>query len=1136
MQTARFRCPFEFAGRLLVLAVAWLLPSASIAACDVPVGRLVSAEAVVVVRAAGTEAWSAVRPPHALCEGDQVSVREPGRAAVVLQDDVLVRLDARTTLLITRAARDADAELGLAEGIVHLISRLRKRVGVSTPYVNALVDGTEFSVSALDGKGRIVVAEGAVRARNAQGETRLQAGEGAEAGPGAAPAAIVIRPLDAVRWAIHYPQIAWLDEGQLARLPADVAKVVADAQRALSSGRHAEALAMLEALPPASVSAPVEALRVGTMLALGRVDAARERLARSAGNDGAGNEDATLVALDVVILVARNEGEAARSAAQRAVQRAPDSAAARLALSYALQSRFELEGALEAAQTATRLAPDNPFAWARRAELELGLARLERGRQSAMRALELADMLPRARALVGFAQLLGGESDAARTSFDAAIAADSADPLACFGRGLAYARAGELQEARRSIELAVLLDPGNAELRSYLGRVYVEEDRSPLASEQFALARRLDPASPTPWHFDALRRLRDKDPLAAIDDGWMAIALNDRRAVFRSPALLDGDRAARSATLGAAYREVGFDQAMLHAAMRTLQDDVQNAAGHRLLAEAYAETPRFETARSSELLQAQLRQPVGQWPVPPQFLSPNLPIAGGPRSLAPEEAGALFDRKPYHFSASVLGGDHGTWGDSLVAARAFDNAQLSLGHFDYRRDGLRRDGDIELSGTRLDAQYMPATGTMLYGELGYSERRGGDVLPRLLEGVGLAWDGRLQDVTTSRGRVSLRHTPSEQSEFIVTAGAQEVDERVQDNLSRDLGGFAFDVELRSRVRLDASDVGLLYGLKGAAFDAMAGATTYHESRRQSQSVIFGGVPFPLPASRESVNHTTAFSRLTLKPTNWASLHLGVSYARFSADGPEALERVNGQAGLTLNPTQSTTLRIAAMQGVKGPKYRDQVIEPTQFAGFNQVFDDLDGTRWRRLGLGLDHRFGNGVAAGFEWSRRVLDVPRAGCGTADCVAAWQEGLHRAYLVVPIGDRFALSAAWRYEGLRLEDDPVGFASLPYRTRTEVLPLGAWMKLSPQWSARIEAVRVRQQATIVDDPAPTSRTEHAWLANARASYWSVDRRFGLALAIHNLFDRRIALQDTDLNGNPRVPLFHPRRAVVLQATVQF
>ena len=1132
-------------GSWRVLAVALALgPVATGAAaeCDRPAGELVAAEAIVELRAAGETGWSRIAPPHALCQGDQVAVRSPGRAAIVLDGDVLVRLDQETTLNLTRTGADEASELGLRDGVIHVISRFRKRFGVTTPFVNALVEGTEFTVASSPIGARIVVAEGVVRARNDRGEQLVLAGAAVAAAVDTAPTAIVVQPLDAVRWAIHYPQFVWLDGAALAALPDDLRDTVARAQREMAAARYGSALAILAASADAQ-PAPLVALRASVLLALGRVDEARAQL--DAAVDG---DSAAVAAIEAIIRVARNDNDAALTAAQHAIAAEPRAAAGHLALSYVLQARRDIPQALDAARRATQLTPENPFAWARQAELELSLAQIERGRGSAEHALARSGSIPRAQALLGFARLLDGETAAALETFGTAVAADSSDPLAHFGRGLARVRGGDLAGGRRDIEIAVLLDPTNAELRSYLGRVYVEEDRSALGGAQFDLARRLDPASPTPWYFDAFRKLRDNDPLGAIGDSRRAIELNDRRAVFRAGELLDSDRAARSVTLGAAYREVGFEQPMLAAAMRALGDDPMSPAGHRLLAESYVDTPRFEAARVSELLQAQLRQPIGQLPIPPQLLSPRLPLVDGPRALAPEETTALFDRKPSHFAASVLAGSGGTRGGSLVAARSTERAQIALGHFDYRRDGLRDLDDADLSGTQLNAQFALTPRTMVYAEAGRTARSGGDTVERLLQEAA-AWDERRKhDVTTERGRLSLRHMPTVNQEFIVTAVEQDVEEHSVDRFFWPFPRFnsAIDFEQGVRTDLRTSEIALLYRAQGARFGLVTGAGAYRERRKEvatrRQTDFFAGRPLRSrsivdPPERATHENNSAFAYLDLRPARWATVHVGASHTEFDGGRATSVTRPNGKAGLTLALTADTTLRVAMFHGAKGPKFRQQTLEPTQFAGFNQLFDDVDGTRWRRKAAGLDHRFGNGILGGVEWSRRALDVPRLGCA-GDCRADWSERLHRAYVAIPLGSRAAISAGWRYERVRLTENPAGLGSLPFLTRTELLPLALWLKLGARVTTRLEAMRVRQEAAIFDpvERREVSRSDRFWLANARLSYARPDRSLGVSVIVHNLFDRRVAFQNTDLTGDPRTPLFYPDRTVVLQANVQF
>lgn len=1093
--------------------------------CETPAGRLVSAEAVVEVRPAGKAGWVRVQPPQSLCEGDQVAIRSPGRAAIVLKGDILVRLDQQTTLQLTRVAPGADADLSLDAGLIHVITRFRKRFGVTTPFVNAVVDGTEFTISAAAGASRIVVAEGRVHARNAQAQRELAAGDGIESAAGSTPVPIVVQPLDAVRWAIHYPQIVWLDHAEVAALPPAAGATVAGALQAMAGARHAEALATLDGLSHGAAGPRVEALRASLLLALGRVDQARAQIDRMA-------RDADAFALEAVIGVARNERDGALAAARRAVAVDAASAAAQLALSYALQARGEVTPARDAATEATRLAPTHPFAWARRAELELSLAQIEHGKASAAEALAHAPALARARTLLGFAHLLGGDTDRAADSFGAAIAADSGDPLARFGSGLAHVRRGEIPAARRDIEIAVLLDPSNAELRSYLGRVYVEEDRAALAGEQFALARRLDPASPTPWHLDAFRKLRDNDPLGAIADAGKAIELNDNRAAFRSSELLDSDRAARSASLGEAYRDLGFDQPMLAAAVRAVADDAMSPASHRLLADAHAAVPRHETARLGELFQARVRQPIGQFPVPAQFLSRTLPIVDGPRALTPEESTALFERKPSHFAAALLGGSNHTRGASLVAARAWERAEVSLGHFDYRRDGFRDRADIDLSGTQLGLRLAPASGITIHGELGHGDYDGGEFIPALLDGVGLASQRLRQSTNTDRGRLSMRYAPSIEREFIATAGGQRTRERTVERVVLD---DVLDVDLNTRMH--ARDAGVLYAQHGTDFTLVAGGSTYRESGTTTTELRIASDVFPDPDDRYTKEHHRAFGHLDLTPTRWLTLHLGAAFDSLHATKAASGDRSEGKGGMSLKLAPATTVRIAQIRGTKGPKYLDATLEPTQFAGFNQLFDDLDGTRWRRTAVGLDHRFESGVMAGVEWSRRALEVPDLGC-SSPCRADWSERLHRAYLALPLGRNAALSLSWRYEGLRLNEPPTTLDKQPFQTRTEILPIGLWAKLAPRLTTYVEAVRVRQDTTIVDALAggpPLTRAGNFWLANAHLSYTHHARRFGFSIALHNVFDRRFSFQDTDLNRDPRVPLFYPKRTLLLQTNLR-
>lgn len=1100
-------------------------------ACDPQAGRLSAIEGRVEVRAATSKVWQTASARQILCPGDQVAVRGPGRAAVVLSQDVLVRLDQNTTLTLPPAANSG--ELGLGHGVVHVISRFSKRFGVITPFVNALVDGTEFTVASDDTRARVVVAEGRVRTANSAGEQSLGAGEASETRAGSAPGSIAVRPLDAVAWAIHYPNVVRLSDAELAASPPAIRQQLDAARRDADRGRFREALDTLSTLPETDIQPNLAALKASALLGIGRVDEARALIARFAPD-----ASASLVAVEAVVLVARNDSTAAETAARRAVSLDANSAAARLALSYALQSARQLPAALVAAEEATALDATDPTAWTRRAELELSLGRSEAGGDSARRAVALGPDTPRTRAMAAFARLIAGDTDAAATDFQNALDNNDAEPLAHFGLGLALLRQGHTEAGRREVEIAALLDPGNAELRSYLGRAYMEEERSKVAGSQFELARRLDPASPTPWYFDAFRKLLDREPLAAIRDGEQAVALNDNRAVLRAGTLLDQDRAARSASLGAAYQQVGFAAPAQVAAMQALDDDNQNAAAHRLLADAYADTPRFEGARLSELLQAQLRQPIGHWPLAPQFVMPAIPMLDGPRAVSPDEATAFFDRKPTRFAASLAGGSRDTLSGSFVASHAWERAQLSIGAFDYRGRSLDpRVADTHLAGSRIDGQFALTPRTMLLAEMRHTERSGGDQSKSLFDGA----IGTLQNVITDLGRIGIRHELGAGEEFIAEVNTRRIREREKDLFQIDPPGIDIDSDYRLQQR--SRGLSMLYSLQQERLGLVAGASAFRLSGTQDnvfmtsltmdRSIVLDATTFP--TAKRKNDRDTAFSYGQWRINPAIIVHGGAEYVRLNDLDRTQTERVNGKLGIVARLATGTTLRSAFFQGVSGSKYDRESLAPTQFAGFNQVFDDPTGTRWRRAAVGLDQRFAGGITAGLEASGRILNLPTIGADSSMELVRWNEQLHRAHLAVPFGQKVALSAEWRHEETQTELN-TDLRGLPYKVRTDLVPLRLWLKTGPA-DVLVENWAVRQHASQLDGAGSEQRASSTFsMTNLRVSMPIVSNRLTATLGLYNVFDRQFRFHNTDLNGDPKVPLFYPQRTALLQGHFRF
>jgi len=1122
---------------LVFAAVCMSMPGLARAACDAPVASIVSLQGQVEVSRAGATQWHPAEVGQGLCPGELVTVRKQSRATVLFEGDVLTRLDQYTTLEVAAPPKDGDAALGLREGIAHVISRLRKRVEVISPVVNALVEGTEFTVVAQSGHGRVVVAEGRVRVSNAAGETRLLAGEAADVSPNTAPTKLQVQPLDTIHWAIYYPIVVWPGDASL------------KAARALGvQAKYPEALAKIAG----DQSAAAAAYRANLELALGRFD--------DAGAELSANPESK--ALAAIIAVAQGRVAEARSLIDEALSAQADSAPVQLADSHVCQAEGRLDAALAAARRATERMTDNPLAWARRAELELSLARVEDGRQSAAHALELSPKTVRAKAMLGFADVLAGRYGEALNQLQSAIADNPADPLAHFALGLARIRQGELAQGRRDLEIAVLLDPSNVEYRSSLGRAYMAEDQDKHAATQLDLAARLDPASPTPLFFDAQRRLTGGDVIGAIDDASRALALNDNRLTLRSPALLATDRAARGTTLGSAYQAAGFDSALKRIASDAVEADPASGPAHRLMAQAYTDDRRLENARVSEQFQSFVYGDIGQPMAMPQELVTALPVLDGARVMSLNETAAVFDGKPYQFSLSGLVGSQESWGTSVMASAHNDRFQASLGHFDYRSDGFAENADVDVSATRAEFRGKLTSDLMFFGDILHKDVATSDITQALYTINQSASESERSDLA----RVGLRYrlSPSDNLVFLASNETGHTESSSEQFPSVRLISFGFfKMVFRNQPSVDAGGRFSNHNL-GVRWNGEKNHLSYDigfiqndrketSDQADTNSVSINGVPInslpTLSETREDARSRIVFGQLRWNLAAENELHLGLvhtdynnTWFKYSSSTVDDLsrrdaDRVSPSVGFVARDVLGTTFRGAIIQGVSVRSPGDQTLLPTRFAGFDAVFDDVDGTRFKRVALAFERKLSRSTTLGGEWSLRNFEVPREFCAYTDCLNAWAERDHHVVVTTVLSRMLGFETGWYYRSLNVLDKP-SITYQPAMMRTETIPLRLFMQWpSLRVRATAEALRVRQDVFNYESAEQQRNSASFWMANIRLMYGAPRDRWNVGLDVRNLFDQDALIQDTDLvTADPRTPLWYPERSVFLTARVGF
>jgi tetratricopeptide (TPR) repeat protein len=1021
-----------------------------------------------------------------ICAGDTIQVGDNSRALVLmLGSNTPLVIDQNSAFVVTDAPTGGRTVIDLVRGALLFITRIRRSIEIRTPFVNAAIEGTEFVVRVLDDRTVITVFEGIVRATNAAGTVDVGPGQQAAALRGQAPQIqVVVRPRDAVQWALYYDQV----------LPA-------------------ASFAELAAIPEANRDASFYVRRASLLLGAGQLEEARADLDQ-AQTLAPGNGDVD--ALRTIVAVALNDRSGALTSGRTAVERAPRSAAAQLALSYALQANTQLGEARDAAARATELAPDDGAAWARLAELHLMLDDVGKAVIAARRAAMLSPQVARAQSALGFALLTQLKIADARAAFERAVAAEPDEPVSRLGLGLARIRQGQLAEGRADIELAMALSPNSSLIRSYLGKAYFDEDRERLAEEQLDIASTLDAKDPTPLVYSAILKQALNRPGEALQDLQRSAELNGNRAVYRSRLGIDEDIAVQGARRGRVYRDLGFEKLALLEGWTSVARDPGNHSAHRLLADNYLALPRHQIARDSELLQAQLLQPINVNPVQPRLADNGLSFLDdtGVANVGFNEFTRLFASNQFRVVADGIGGSQATAADNVIVSGIHNRLSYSAGQFHFQTDGIRDNNDAKQDILNGFVQAALSNATSLQAEVRTTTLTLGD-RRMLFDPTNFLTQLRTGFDTTSI-RVGGRH--------VFTPGAVLIGSFIHRT-----GDGELDTGIGLRVVTDDdTDVAEVRYLQESKFlNVTVGGGRYLTNRLQSRT--FG--TFHLPATETTISHANGYLYADLKLPMQLTVATGVSFDHFD---DEVMIRTpfNPKFGFTWPLNSKTTVRGAVFRTFK----RDvlsQTIEPTQMAGFNQFFDDSDASQAWRQGLAIDRRLSEDLHAGVEVSHRSLSAPQISVADGSITTTEEdEWSGRAFSYALLTDWLTLGAEYQHE--RFAGDPEGNnITLLARSTTNRLALEsrAFSRFGVFGRARVNFVD--QEARYQDAfQAVVSGSDRFWTLDSSIGYRLPHQRGVIAVELRNALDTAFSFQDL----TPEEPTLSPKRLVTLRVTLAF
>ena len=1065
--------------------------------CNLKAAQVESVQGIVELRRYQSTTWESALKDTPLCAGDTLRVRKHSRAAIRLNNDSVMRLAQRTTITIPRTEDNKITSLTeLIEGIIHIITRTPVPFKIKTPFINAGVEGTEFTVELASDHARIVMFEGRVTASNEYGNVLLTDHETAIAYSNQAPfKETIVKPLDAVQWALYYPAILGYHRNQ----------------------QSAEASNLL--------------LQAENLLSVGQADEARIIIKRLL-KENPDNSEA--IALKSIIAVVQNDKQRALELASHAVELDDLSVPARLALSYAQQAAFDIDEALNSIKQAVILDPQNALIWARLSELYMSVGELEQALEAAQEAVNLNPTIAKTQTVLGFAHLLQINTKEAKSIIHEAILLDQTDPMPRLGLGLALIREGQLEAGRIELEIAAILDPGNSLIRSYLGKAYFEEKRYSLAETQFELAKEHDPLDPTPWFYDAIQKQTQNRPVEALQDIQKSIERNDNRAVYRSRLLLDQDQAGRSSSLARIYDNLGFEKRAIMETAKSLAIDPSNHSAHRFLSDTYANIPRHEAARVSELLQAQLMQPINVNPVQPHLAVADLNIITntGPSGAGFNEFAPLMERNRSQFVASGFGGNNSTYGNEIVFSKLYERTSVSLGQFHYQTNGFRNNNDQNHDILNAFIQHAVTPKLNVQAEVRTRMTDQGNLLldfdketvdPKARQNR----NRRKIDEDTARLGALYRLSANQN---IILSGHYKV-------RKNDSSTFLSETDNRETFAKDSGfQTEIQYQLQHKWFNLIAGSGINQidvKEKRKTRDVAtnrlscFGDC---MPNNFD-INRVNGYIYINMNSHPDVNTTLGFSYDAYQEAGV-TINRFNPKLGLQWDITPNHRLRFAWMENIKAPLVANQTIEPTQVAGFNQIFDDPNGTKSRRLGIGFDTHYHNRVFGGFEISSRDLVVPLF--STIDNNFNFEdqtEKLYRGYLYSILHNRWVAKSEIRFEQFSRAET----GTSPHQIDTLSTPVSISYFHPQGFFSNLTGTYVRQE---VDRRGTINEgIENFFTVDTSLGYRLPNRNGILSLEARNLFNQSFLYRNQNFRvSEPINSLLVPTRTIFARVTLSF
>jgi opacity protein-like surface antigen len=530
-------------------------------------------------------------------------------------------------------------------------------------------------------------------------------------------------------------------------------------------------------------------------------------------------------------------------------------------------------------------------------------------------------------------------------------------------------------------------------------------------------------------------------------------------------------------------------------------------------------------------------------PVQPSISETNLNIVtrGGPADAGFNEFTPLFERNDIQFNASGVAGNNDTFGGEGVVSALYEGLSIGVGAFHHESDGWRTNNDINHDIYELYGQYAITPELNVQVEYRHRDTEFGDLefdfdpddfLPNLEN-----------EFEQDLARVGIRYSPAPQSDFLLSYIYTQRDGSLHDvNVEPfPLGETTTD----NPIDQNSNQVEAQYIFEADRFNVLVGGGYSNVDVDQSISVtseILGPlVDVQLPANIDDFRGYIYANIHIPEPVTWT---VGLNYTDYDeeAEQDNEVSWLNPKVGVQWDITSDLQVRAAYIETVKPALAANRTLEPTQVAGFNQLFDEANATKSRRYGFGVDWQVTPDLAIGGEMTWRDIEEPFIDAAQDKVVEDdANEQLHQVYLYWTPFDELAFRAGFAYDKYEKESDDfsarIGNQD-PLEVETISVPVGLTYFHSSGFFAAAGATFVDQAVDRLSQ-FDNQGQDSFFVVDVGLGYRFPDRLGIASLQVQNLLDEGMEYQDDsfrEFQEEPSVGPYFPDRTILGRVVLNF